>query len=117
MYWVTMSIDHCLFLIYVTKRDQPDLSSLASPKGERKSSFSWTGLVKSSTSSTLCFGEPTPGKLNQVKLVCSHTSSTLCDPTPANLNQETEFCITKHIPLCDSDVHTGTTFSCAKISI
>ena len=36
-----------------------DLSSLAPPKGEMKSSFSWT-------SSTLCFGEPTLGKLNQV---------------------------------------------------
>ena len=37
-----------------------DLSSLAPPKGEMKSSFSWT-------SSTLCFGEPTLGKLAQVK--------------------------------------------------
>ena len=36
-----------------------DLSSLAPPKGEMKSSFSWT-------SSTLCFGEPTLGKLTQV---------------------------------------------------
>ena len=41
-----------------------DLSNLAPPKGERKSSFS-------RTSSTLCFGEPTLGKLNQVKLLCS----------------------------------------------
>ena len=39
-----------------------DLSSLATPKGEMKSSFSWT-------STTLCFGEPTLGKLNQVKLL------------------------------------------------
>ena len=36
-----------------------DLSSLAPPKGEMKSSFSWTSLFKSPTSSTLCFGEPT----------------------------------------------------------
>ena len=53
-----------------------DLSSLAPPKGEMKSSFSWT-------SSTLCFGEPTLGKLNKVKLLCSLSSSTLWDPTPA----------------------------------
>ena len=46
-----------------------NLSSLAPPKGEMKSSFSWT-------SSTLCFGEPTLGKLNQVKLLCSISSST-----------------------------------------
>ena len=46
-----------------------DLSSLAPPKGEMKSSFSWT-------SSTLCFGEPTLGKLNQVKLLCSISSRT-----------------------------------------
>ena len=50
-----------------------DLTSLAQPKGEMKSSFSWT-------SSTLCFGEPTLGKLNQVKLLCSISSRTLWDP-------------------------------------
>ena len=81
-----------------------------------KSTFSWTSLSKTPTSSTLCFGEPTLGKLNQVKLLCSSTSSTLCDPTLAKLNHiklpsETEFCITMHIPLCDLVVHTGTTFS------
>ena len=79
-----------------------DLSSLAPPKGEIKSSFSWT-------SSTLCFGEPTLGKLNQVKLLCSISSRTLWDPTLAKSNQETELCITKHIPLCDS-CHTGIPF-------
>ena len=73
-----------------------DLSSLAPPKGEMKSSFSWT-------SSTLCFGEPTLGKLNQVKLLCSI-------PTLTKSNQETELCITKHIPLCDSAGHTGISF-------
>ena len=88
-----------------------DLSNLAPPKGEIKSSFSWTSLFKSPTSSTLCFGEPTLGKLNQVKLLCSISSSTLWDPILAKSNQETELCITKHIPLCDSSVHTGTLFS------
>ena len=80
-----------------------DLSSLAPPKGEMKSSFSWT-------SSTLCFGEPTLGNLNQVKLLCSISSRTLWDPTLAKSNQETELCITKHIPLCDSVGHTGIPF-------
>ena len=41
------------------------------------SSFSGTILFKSHTSSTLCFGDSTLAKLNQVKLLC-----------------ETEFCIT-----------------------
>ena len=82
-----------------------DLSSLAPPKGEMQSSFSWTSLLKSPTSSTLCFGEATLGKL------CSLSSSTLWDPTFAKLNQEIKLCITKHIPLCDSSAHTGTPFS------
>ena len=80
-----------------------DLSSLAPPKGEIESSFSWT-------SSTLCFGEPTLGKLTQVKLLCSITSRTLWEPTLAKSYQETELCITKHIPLCDSAGHTGIPF-------
>ena len=80
-----------------------DLSSLAPPKGEMKSSFSWT-------SSTLCFGEPTLGKLTQVKLLCSISSRTLWDPTLAKSNQETDLCITKHIPLCDSAGHTAIPF-------
>ena len=80
-----------------------DLSSLAPPKGEMKSSFSWTP-------STLCFCEPTLGKLTQVKLLCSISSRTLWDPTLAKSNQETELCITKHIPLCDSAGHTGIPF-------
>ena len=54
-----------------------------------ESTFSWTNPFKSSTSSTLCFGEPTLRIFNQVKLLCSSTSSTLCDPTLAKLNQET----------------------------
>ena len=87
-----------------------DLSSLAPPKGEMKSSFSWTSLFKSPTSSTLCFGEPTLGKLNQTMLLCSISSRTIWDPTVAKSNQETELCITKHITLCDSVGHTGIPF-------
>ena len=77
------------------ERDKLDLSSLAPPKGEMESSFSWTYPFKSPTSSTLCFGEPTLRKLNQIKLLCNPISSM------------TEFYITKHTPL----VHTGTPFS------
>ena len=49
----------------LVERDKLDLSSLIPPKGKMKSSFSWTCPFKSPTSSTLCFGEPTLGKLNQ----------------------------------------------------
>ena len=49
----------------LVERDKLDLSSLITPKGEMKSSLSWTCLFKSPTSSTLCFGEPTLGKINQ----------------------------------------------------
>ena len=49
----------------LVKRDKLDLSSLIPPKGEMKSSFSWTCPFNSPTSSTLCFGEPTLGKINQ----------------------------------------------------
>ena len=57
-------------LLHSTTEPQHDLPSLASPKGEMASSFSWTSLFKSPTSSTLCFGEPTLAKLDQVKLLC-----------------------------------------------
>ena len=60
----------------MVERDKLDLSSLIPPKGEMESSFSWTCPFKSPTSSTLCFGEPTLGKLNQ----------------------ETDFYMTKHMP-------------------
>ena len=76
-----------------TKGTLHDPPTRASPKGEMASSFSWTSLFKSPTTSTLCFGDPTLAKLNQVKLL-----------------HETEFCITKFICLCDPVVHTGTTF-------
>ena len=49
----------------LVERDKLDLSSLIPPKGEMKSSFSWKCPFKSPTSSTLCFGEPTLGKINQ----------------------------------------------------
>ena len=49
----------------LVERDKLDLSSLIPPKGEMESSFSWTCPFKSPTSSTLCFGKPTLGKLNQ----------------------------------------------------
>ena len=49
----------------LVERDKLDLSCLIPPKGEMKSSFSWTCPFKSPTSSTLCFGEPTLGKINQ----------------------------------------------------
>ena len=60
----------------LVERDKLDLSSLIPPKGEMESSFSWTCPFKSPTSSTLCFGEPTLGKLNQ----------------------ETDLYMTKHMP-------------------
>ena len=96
----------------LVEREKLDLSSIVPPKGEMESSFSWTYLFKSPTSSTLSFGEPTLRKLNQFKLLCNPTSSTLCDFTLGKLNQETEFYITNHTPL----VHTGTPFSMPKSS-
>ena len=60
----------------LVERDKLDLSSLIPPKGEMESSFSWTCPFKSPSSSTLCSGEPTLGKLNQ----------------------ETDFYLTKHMP-------------------
>ena len=49
----------------LVERDKLDLSSPIPPKGEMESSSSWTCPFKSPISSTLCFGEPTLGKLNQ----------------------------------------------------
>ena len=64
----------------LVERDKLDLSSLLPPKGEMESSFSWTCPFKSPTSSTLCFGEPTLGKINQ----------------------ETDVYMTKHMPKSSS---------------
>ena len=66
-------------LLHSTIDPQHILPSLASPKGEMASSFSSTSFYNSPTSITLCIGEPTLAKLNQVKLLC-----------------ETEFCITQY---------------------
>ena len=96
----------------LVERDKLDPSSLTLPKEKMESSFSWTYLFKNPTSSTLCFGEPTLRKPNQVKLLCNPTSSTLCDVTLGKLNQETGFYITNHTPL----VHTGAPFSKPKCS-
>ena len=60
----------------LVERAKLDLSSLLPPKGEMESSFCWTCPFKSPTSSTLCFGEPTLGKINQ----------------------ETDVSMTKHMP-------------------
>ena len=60
----------------LVERDKLDLSSLIPPKGEMENSFCWTCPFKSPTSSTLCFGEPTLGKINQ----------------------ETDVSMTKHMP-------------------
>ena len=97
----------------LVERGKLDPPSLDPPKGVMESSFSWTYLFKSPTSSTLCFGEPTLRKLNQVKLLCNPTSSPLCDFTLGKLNQETGFYITNHTPLI---VHTGTPFCMPKSS-
>ena len=55
-------------LLYSTTEPQHDLPSLAPPKGEMVSSFSWTSFFQNPTSSTLCFGDSTLAKCNQVKL-------------------------------------------------
>ena len=58
----------------LVERDEHDLSSLVPPKGEMRSSFSWTCPFKSPTSSTLCFGEPTLGKLKHMPKSSSGTN-------------------------------------------
>ena len=42
--------------------------------------------------------------------MCSISSRTIWDPTVAKSDQETELCVTTHIPLCDSAGHTGIPF-------
>ena len=75
--------------IHSTKEPQHDLPSLAPPKGEMARSFSWTSLFKSPTPTTLCLGDPSLPRLNQV------ISVSMC---------ETEFCATKSI-FCSSQSH------------
>ena len=88
-------------LLHSTTEAQHDLPSLASPKGEMASSFSWTSLFKSPTSSTLCFGDPTLAKIDQVKLLC-----------------ETEFCISKFyfVSYTQQLIVADTTFSVPRSS-
>ena len=83
-----------LVLIYfIPPQNLNMIPSLASSKEEIASSFSWTSLFESPTSTTSCFADPTLADLNQVKLLC-----------------ESDFCITKSIRLRDPVVHTGATF-------
>ena len=96
----------------LVKRDKLDHFSPAPPKGGMESSFRWTYLFKSPTSSTLCFGDATLRKPTQVMLLCNPISSTLCDFTLGKFNQENELYISKHIP----PVHTGTPFPVQKSS-
>ena len=82
-----------------TKEPQHDFTSLASPKGEMESPFSWNSFLKSPRSSTLCFGEPTLAKLNQ-------------EPTFAKINQvkllcETESYIPKSLSIWYTQQHIG----------
>ena len=82
-----------------TEEPQHDFTSLASPKGERESPFSWNSFLKSPRSSTLYFGEPTLAKLNQ-------------EPTLAKINQvkllyETESYITKSSSIWYTQQHIG----------
>ena len=58
----------------LVERDKLDLSSLFPPKGEMGSSFSWTCPFKNPTSSTLCFDEPTLGKLKHMPKSSSRTN-------------------------------------------
>ena len=78
----------------LVERDKLDLSSQIPPKGEMKSSFSWTCPFKSPTSSTLCFGEPTLGKINQ----------------------ETDFYITKHRPKPSSGANRVSISHCSLVT-
>ena len=62
----------------LVERDKLDLSRLIPPKGEMKSSFSWTCPFKSPTSSTLCFGEPTlESSTKKLISICPHICQNL----------------------------------------
>ena len=79
--------------LHPTKEPQHNLPSLALPKWEMTSFFSWTSLFNSPTPRTLCLSNPTIANLNQVKSLC-----------------ETEFGATKTISIYDPSVHPGITF-------
>ena len=77
----------------LVERAKLDLSSLIPPKEEFESSFSWTCPLKSPTSSMeSSFSWTCPFK--------SPTSSTLCfgEPTLGKINQEIDVYMTKHMP-------------------
>ena len=100
---VSLGID----FLHSTQDTQHDLSSLiASPKGEMTSSFSSTRFFKSPTSSTLCFGDPTLAKLNQVISV-SMCETVLCTTKSATKPPNTKTWACKYLqkepsmPSCD----------------
>ena len=81
----------------LVETDKLDPSSLAPQKGEMESSFSWTYLFKSPTSSTLCLGEPTLRKLTQVKLLCNPISSTKHTPHVNRVSDCHSSLVTPHL--------------------
>ena len=81
----------------LVEKDKLDPSSLAPPKGEMESSFSWTYLFKSPTSSTLCFGEPTLRKLTQIKLLFNPISSTKHTPHVSRVSDCHSSLVTTHL--------------------
>ena len=91
-----------------TKEPQHDFTSLASPKGEMESPFSWNCFLKSPRSSTLCFGEPTLAKLNHEPTLAKLSQ----EPTLTKINQvkllcETESYITKSSSIWYTQQHIG----------
>ena len=58
----------------LVEMDKLDISSLVPPKVEMGRSFCWTCPFKSPISSTLCFGEPTLGKLKHMPKSSSGTN-------------------------------------------
>ena len=91
-----------------TKEAQHDLTSLASPKGEMESPFSWNSFLNSPRSSTLCFGEPTLATLNHEPTLARLNQ----EPTLAKINQvkllcETKTYITKSSSIWYTQQHIG----------
>ena len=73
----------CVGSPHPTKAPKHDLPSLAPPKREMSSSFSWTNHFKSPTSRPLCLDDPVLETLNQVNIClchCVHVS--LVTPSP-----------------------------------
>ena len=95
--------------LHLTKEPHHDLPSLAPSKAEMASSFTWTSLFNSPTPRTLCLGDPTLAKLNQVIPALKDIFNNYLLTELLSMC-ETEFCTTKSIPFCDHGVHTGTLF-------